>query len=77
MVHRVNFGMDRLLGDIGGSICECDDPECVVCKGQCLRVASVRLFLNGEDDTDSNHGRDFCEDCADYHWEEGQYHQGE
>jgi hypothetical protein len=40
--------------------CECTDPGCPVCKGECNKVAVAIAFRV---DTEDNHGTSFCAEC--------------
>ena len=42
--------------------CECSDPGCPACKGDCRRAAVVVLFRV---DMDDSSGVAFCQGCAD------------
>lgn len=51
------------LGD-----CECNDPQCPACFGDCNRQGSQTLYrIDMEDRT----GTVFCDDCAEDAWESG------
>ncbi len=43
-------------------VCECSDPGCPACKGECHHLASVVLYRI---DMDDEVGAAFCSDCAD------------
>lgn len=49
------------LSDKELDTCECSDPQCPACFGQCTNPATVTLYrIDMQDET----GTRFCEDCA-------------